>query len=52
MHHMVGLPLAEIAEILDVPYGTVGSRLHNATKALRSALRERVQTPVTEGQLA
>jgi len=52
LHHMVGLPLAEIAEILDVPYGTVGSRLHNATKALRSALRERVQTPVTEGQLA
>jgi RNA polymerase sigma-70 factor (ECF subfamily) len=38
LHHYVGLPLGEIAEILGVPYGTVGSRLHHATRAMRASL--------------
>ena len=47
LHHYDGLPLGEIAEILGVPYGTVGSRLHHATRALRAAISagERDRSP-------
>lgn len=38
LHHLAGLSLAEISEILDVPYGTVGSRLHHAMRAMRATL--------------
>ena len=38
LHHQVGLPLAEVAEILGIPYGTAGSRLHYAVQRLRIAL--------------
>lgn len=38
LHHYAGLSLAEIAKALGVPYGTVGSRLHHATRALRASL--------------
>jgi RNA polymerase sigma-70 factor (ECF subfamily) len=38
LHHHVGLPLTEIAEILGIPYGTVGSRLHYAVRELRTSL--------------
>jgi RNA polymerase sigma factor (sigma-70 family) len=34
----VGLPLEEVAEVLGVPVGTVKSRLHRATQALRASL--------------
>lgn len=37
-HHYLGLTLGEIAEQLDVPLGTVKSRLHYATGTLRAAL--------------
>ena len=52
LHHYAGLSLAEIAEIVGVPYGTVGSRLHHATRALRAAIAAGDRTPVTGGQPA
>ena len=38
LHHYLGLPLVEIAELLEIPAGTARSRLHYATRALRDAL--------------
>ena len=37
-HHYVGLPVAEIADQLGIPVGTVKSRLHHATTAHRASL--------------
>ena len=52
LHHHLGLPLAEIAEILGLPYGTVGSRLHYGMRQLRSALAEPAPTIRSEGRPA
>jgi RNA polymerase sigma-70 factor (ECF subfamily) len=38
LHHYLDLPLSEVAHILDVPEGTVRSRLHYAMRGLRAAL--------------
>jgi RNA polymerase sigma-70 factor, ECF subfamily len=38
LDHYVGLTQAEMADTLGIPTGTVGSRLHYATRALRAAL--------------
>lgn len=38
LQHYVGLSLAEIADVLGIPVGTAGSRLHYAARALRAAL--------------
>jgi RNA polymerase sigma-70 factor, ECF subfamily len=38
LHHYVGFPLAEIADVLGLPVGTVKSRLFRATQAMRSAM--------------
>jgi RNA polymerase sigma-70 factor (ECF subfamily) len=38
LHHLEGLGLAELAETLGIPIGTVKSRLHTARAALGSAL--------------
>ena len=38
LHHYLDLPFERIAEILDVPVGTVYSRLHYAMRELRAAL--------------
>jgi RNA polymerase sigma-70 factor (ECF subfamily) len=38
LHHHAGMPLASIADVVGVPTGTVKSRLHHATRALRAAI--------------
>lgn len=38
LHHHLGLPHHEIAEVLRLPVGTVKSRLHRSTQALRAWL--------------
>lgn len=40
LHHHVGLPLVAVAETLGIPDGTARSRLHYATRALRTAFEE------------
>ncbi|OGO59166.1 MAG: hypothetical protein A2V85_14080 [Chloroflexi bacterium RBG_16_72_14] len=40
LHHLEGHPLADIADRLDVPVGTLKARLHRARFALRRALEE------------
>ncbi len=45
LHHYVGLPLNDIAQTLDIPLGTVKSRLHYATNSLRAALEADARTP-------
>lgn len=52
LHHYSGFPLAEIAEILGVPYGTVGSRLHHAVRALRAELAAGDRSTSLEGGIA
>jgi RNA polymerase sigma-70 factor (ECF subfamily) len=52
LHHYLGLPLVEVAELLGVPAGTARSRLHYAIAGLRHVLTA-VPEPVTrEGRLA
>lgn len=38
LHHLDGRPLTELAEILEIPVGTVKSRLHTARQALQAAI--------------
>ena len=52
LHHYSGLALGEIAEILGVPYGTVGSRLHHAIRALRAAVAAGDRSTTLNGQPA
>lgn len=44
-HHYLGLTLNEVAGELDVPLGTVKSRLHYATNTLRAALEADLRAP-------
>jgi RNA polymerase sigma-70 factor (ECF subfamily) len=46
MHHYLGLRMPEIAETLGVPEGTVRSRLHYATLAMRAVLEADARTVV------
>jgi len=52
LHHYLGLPHAEIAEILDIPYGTVGSRLHHAMRAMRASIDAGERATVRGGATA
>jgi RNA polymerase sigma-70 factor (ECF subfamily) len=38
LHHYADIPAERVAQILDVPIGTVYSRLHHAMHAMRAAL--------------
>lgn len=38
LHHYLDMPIAEVADALGIPVGTVGSRLHYAMKAMHAAL--------------
>ena len=52
LHHYAGYSLREIAEVLGIPYGTVGSRLHYAVQELRTALRWDERSSLPKGRLA
>ena len=52
LHHYVGLTLPEIADELGLPLGTVKSRLHYATQALRAALDADARTAPSTERLA
>ena len=52
LHHYLGLPLVEIAELLGIPAGTARSRLHYAIAGLRSALTDAAEPAIPEGRLA
>ena len=38
LHHYADIPAERVAQILDIPVGTVYSRLHHAMRAMRAAL--------------
>ncbi len=52
LHHYLGLPLVEIAELLEIPAGTARSRLRYAIAGLRKALLAQAQPVLREGRLA
>ena len=52
LHHYLGLPLVEVAELLEIPAGTARSRLHYAIAGLRDALTSERDPIVQEGRLA
>jgi RNA polymerase sigma-70 factor (ECF subfamily) len=52
LHHYLGLPLVEVAETLGIPAGTARSRLHYATRLLRTVIVADAAYPVEEGRLA
>lgn len=53
LHHHVGLPLVTVAETLGIPDGTARSRLHYATRALRTAFEaSQAQIKLQEGRPA
>lgn len=51
-HHVVGLPIAEIADRLGIPLGTAKSRLRHATAALRASLDADDRSTTTEERFA
>lgn len=52
LHHYLGLPLVEVADLLGVPPGTARSRLHYALIGLRGALAVAAESAPGEGRLA
>jgi RNA polymerase sigma-70 factor (ECF subfamily) len=52
LHHYLGLPLVEVAELLEIPAGTARSRLHYAIAGLRDALGADREPAIEGGRLA
>ena len=52
LHHYLGLPLVEVADLLGVPAGTARSRLHYAIAGLRHAILAPTEPIAREGRLA
>jgi RNA polymerase sigma-70 factor, ECF subfamily len=51
LHYYLDLPITEVAQVLDIPYGTAASRLHRGLEAMRSSINlgpERAGVGVTE----
>ena len=48
LHHYLGLPLVEIAQLLEIPAGTARSRLFYATRALRELMAPPAPGPTLE----
>ncbi|MEA2026639.1 MAG: sigma factor-like helix-turn-helix DNA-binding protein, partial [Chloroflexota bacterium] len=38
LRHLVGLPLEEVAQTLDIPVGTARSRLYRALQSMRASI--------------
>ena len=38
LHYYLDLPVSEVAQILDIPYGTAASRLHRGLESMRSSM--------------
>ena len=52
LHHHLGLSLVEVADTLGIPAGTARSRLHYATRILRSAVDADAAPVLAQGRLA
>ena len=53
MHHYLGYSVPEIADAMRIPIGTVKSRVHRGTVAMRAALdADETHPRLSEGQLA
>jgi RNA polymerase sigma-70 factor (ECF subfamily) len=44
LHHVEGLALAEVADVMGLPLGTVKSRLHRSLQTMRAALESDART--------
>ena len=52
LHHYVGLPLSEVAAILEIPPGTAKSRLNRGIAAMRAALEADDRDLLAKGRTA
>jgi DNA-directed RNA polymerase specialized sigma24 family protein len=51
LHHYLGLSLADAADALGIPLGTMQSRLARATQLMRAALEADERTPTLAGEV-
>jgi RNA polymerase sigma factor (sigma-70 family) len=49
LHYYLDLPVSEVAEIIDIPYGTAASRLHRGLEAMRASMRTEPRTDAALG---
>jgi DNA-directed RNA polymerase specialized sigma24 family protein len=47
MHDYLDLPIREVAEILDIPYGTAASRLHRGLELMRASMHSMAESGTT-----